>query len=375
MAIAPTMMLYPNYPFFMSAFGSDDNDSGDHFDFNISKELLLNPKNIMLGEMIGEGGNSIVYKGLFKGTMPVAVKIVQPSKTSAVSIQHKQQFQKEVLLLSSMKHLNIVRFLGACIEPQLMIVTELVRGGTLQRFMLNSRPSPLDLKTSLTFALDISRAMEFLHSKGIIHRDLNPRNVLVTGDMHHVKLADFGLAREKTVGGMTCEAGTYRWMAPEVCSREPLLIGEKKHYDHKIDVYSFALIFWSLLTNQTPFYGMDGISIPYFVNQGMRPSLINIPDEVVPILESCWAEDSKNRLEFKEITIFLESLLKRLCPESSNDDITVTDDEAYDDEIEELETTWLLGKRYIKLNKPKKKKEKVMKRILPFFKKFFSSKW
>ncbi|CAE6075769.1 unnamed protein product [Arabidopsis arenosa] len=340
MAIAPTMMLYPNYPFFMSAFGSDENESGDQFDFNISRGLLLNPKDITWGEMIGEGGNSIVYQGLFKHTMPVAVKIVQPSKTSAVSIQHKQQFQKEVLLLSSIRHRNIVRFLGACIEPQLMIVTELVRGGTLQRFMLNSRPSPLDLKTSLSFALDISRAMEFLHSKGIIHRDLNPRNVLVTGDMHRVKLADFGLAREKTVGGMTCEAGTYRWMAPE-----------------------------------TPFHGMDSISIPYFVNQGMRPSLVNIPDEVVPILESCWAEDSENRLEFKEITFFLESLLKRLCSESSNNDITVTDDEAYDDEIEELETTWLLGKRYIMLKKPKKKKEKVMKRILPFFKKFFSSKW
>ncbi|KAG7560361.1 Serine-threonine/tyrosine-protein kinase catalytic domain [Arabidopsis thaliana x Arabidopsis arenosa] len=249
MAIAPTMMLYPNYPFFMSAFGSDDNDeSGDQFDFNISRELLLNPKNIMLGEMIGEGSNSIVYQGLFKGAIAVAVKIVQPSKTSAVSIQHKQQFQKEVLLLSSMRHLNIVRFLGAVIEPQLMIVTELVEGGTLQRFMLNSRPSPLDLKTSLTFALDISRAMEYLHSKGIIHRDLNPRNVLVTGDMQRVMLADFGLAREKTVGGMTCEAGTYRWMAPEaVIGRENCFAERKKKKN------SFVLSIYSLsLSRQFP---------------------------------------------------------------------------------------------------------------------------
>lgn len=67
-----------------------------------------------------------------------------------------------------------VQFVGACIEPQLMIVTELLEGGTLQRFMLNSRPNPFDLKMSLSFALDISRALEFLHSKGIIHRDINP---------------------------------------------------------------------------------------------------------------------------------------------------------------------------------------------------------
>jgi len=65
MAISPTMMLNANYPFFMSAFGSDDNndESDNQFDFNISRELLLNPKDIMRGEMIGEGGNSIVYKG------------------------------------------------------------------------------------------------------------------------------------------------------------------------------------------------------------------------------------------------------------------------------------------------------------------------
>lgn len=55
-----------------------------------------------------------------------------------------------------------------------MIVTELVEGGNLQRFMTNSRRDPLDLNMALSFALDISRAMEFVHSNGIIHRDLNP---------------------------------------------------------------------------------------------------------------------------------------------------------------------------------------------------------
>jgi len=68
-------------------------------------------------------------------------------------------------------------------------------------------------------------------------------------------------------------------------------------------------------------------------------------------------------------------LLKRFCSERSNNEITITKDEAYDDELEELETTWLLPKRYIKLKKPKKIKQNVMKKILPFFKKFISSKW
>lgn len=125
-----------------------------------------------------------------------------------------------------------------------MIITELMEGNTLQKFMLSTRPKPLDLKLAISFALDIARGMEFLNANGIIHRDLKPSkmihlvnlqyhqkrnqacelrkigfcagNMLLTGDQKHVKLADFGLAREETKGFMTCEAGTYRWMAPEV---------------------------------------------------------------------------------------------------------------------------------------------------------------
>ncbi|CAH2043106.1 unnamed protein product [Thlaspi arvense] len=113
--------------------------------------------------------------------------------------------------------------------------------------------------------------MEFLNANGIIHRDLKPSNMLLTGDQKHVKLADFGLAREKTKGFMTCEAGTYRWMAPELFSHEALQVGEKKHYDHKVDVYSFAIVFWELLTNKTPFKGKNNIFVAYAASKVSQP--------------------------------------------------------------------------------------------------------
>ncbi|XP_010515441.1 PREDICTED: probable LRR receptor-like serine/threonine-protein kinase At1g53440 [Camelina sativa] len=111
--------------------------SNEKFNFSISRELLLNPNDVLVGEMIGEGGYSIFYKGLLRNRFPVAVKIMQPSD--------KKKFQIEVLLPSKMRDANIMKFVGACIEPQLVIVTEVMEVDTLQRIMWSSQPKPLDL--------------------------------------------------------------------------------------------------------------------------------------------------------------------------------------------------------------------------------------
>lgn len=68
------------------------------------------------------------------------------------------------------------QFIGASLEPTLMIVTELMEGDTLQRYLWNIRPKQLEMKLSISLALDISRAMEYLHANGVIHRDLKPSN-------------------------------------------------------------------------------------------------------------------------------------------------------------------------------------------------------
>lgn len=78
-----------------------------------------------------------------------------------------------------------------------------------------------------------------------------------------IKVADFGLARGEVADEMTCEAGTYRWMAPEVFSEDPIPFGVKKHYNHKVDVYSFAIVLWELVTNKVPFQGYESIVAAY----------------------------------------------------------------------------------------------------------------
>ncbi|XP_022773983.1 serine/threonine-protein kinase HT1-like [Durio zibethinus] len=313
----PYSLQFKTFCRLTSRYDHDVEDEEDEIDnsfvFQIDQSLLIDPSLVLLDKMIGEGSYSTVHKGFYK-SKPVAVKIIQPSNPSAVTREHKRKFEREVLMLSRMDHENVVKFIGASVEPTMMIVTEFMNGDTLQRYLWNIRPRRLELKHSISLALDISQAMEYLHANGIIHRDLKPSNILLTEDKMHVKLADFGLAREEVMGGMTCEAGTYRWMAPELYSRDPLPIGAKKHYDHKVDVYSFSIVLWELLTNKAPFKGRDNVSVAYAAAKNERPNVEGLPRDIVSLLQSCWTEDPKSRPEFKEITGSLANFLQNICP-------------------------------------------------------------
>ncbi|KAA3474350.1 serine/threonine-protein kinase HT1-like isoform X3 [Gossypium australe] len=157
----------------------------------------------------------------------------------------QENYKKEASAMEGRErdeYVLLKQFVGCSLEPAMMIVTELMKGDTLQRYLWNMRPKRLELDFALRLALG---------------------NLLLSEDRTCIKLADFGLAREEVLGGMTCEAGTYRWMAPEIYSRDPLPIGAKKHYDHKVDVYSFSIVLWEILTNKAPFKGRDNVTAAY----------------------------------------------------------------------------------------------------------------
>ncbi|XP_077233262.1 serine/threonine/tyrosine-protein kinase HT1-like [Tasmannia lanceolata] len=279
----------------------------------IEDRWLIDPKLLYVGPKIGEGGHAKVYEGMYK-SLSVAVKIIQPGSTPEQYMKRRQKFLREIAMLSRVQHENLVTFIGACKDSNMVIVTELLMGGSLKKYLRELRPDILDLELSISFALDISRAMECLHANGIIHRDLKPDNLLLTGDHKRLKLADFGLAREETVTEMmTAETGTYRWMAPELYSTVTLQRGDKKHYDHKVDLYSFSIVLWELLTNRMPFEGMSNLQAAYAAAfKQTRPSLDNIPEDFAALLKVCWAEEPSERPEFQNVTSMLSNFLTTL---------------------------------------------------------------
>ncbi|XAR68720.1 Dual-specificity kinase [Bertholletia excelsa] len=282
----------------------------------IDKTLLIDPKLLFIGSKIGEGANGIVYEGRY-GDRIVAIKVLHHGDTSEERAATESRFVREVTMMSKVTHENLVTFIGACKDPLMVIVTELLPGMSLRKYLLSIRPKQLDLHVAINFSLDVARAMDCLHTNGIIHRDLKPDNLLLTANHESVKLADFGLAREESVTEMmTAETGTYRWMAPELYSTVTLRQGEKKHYNNKVDVYSFGIVLWELVTNRMPFEGMSNLQAAYAAAfKQERPSL---PEDISPdlafIMQSCWVEDPHMRPTFSQIIRMLNEFLFTLNP-------------------------------------------------------------
>ncbi|XBJ06246.1 hypothetical protein VPH35_024894 [Triticum aestivum] len=253
---------------------------------------------LQIKENIASGSSGDLYRGTYLD-VDVAIKYL---KTGHANDDSKVEFLQQIMILRSVNHENVIHFYGACTKHRdYLIVTEYMAGGNLYDF-LHKQNNSLDLSLILRIAIDISKGMDYLHQNNIIHRDLKSANLLV-GDGQVVKIADFAVARELSQeGDMTAETGTYRWMAPEVINHKP--------YDHKADVFSFAIVLWELVTSKIPYENLTPLQAALSVRQGLR---LVIPSSVHPrlskLIQWCWGENPHTRPVFSEITAELEDIL------------------------------------------------------------------
>jgi hypothetical protein len=200
----------------------------------------------MTGDYLGGGGFGSVTRGIYRGQEVAVKKLLSQYLTADMQIE----FEREIMLMKDLHHPNIVQFIGASnIKNSLAIVIEFAPLGSLASVM---EKHSLSLNTKITMLLESAKALQFLHANGIIHRDIKPQNILVFSmepkSPVHVKLTDFGTARMISEEAMTVtkNIGTISFMSPESLGKNPRI-------EKSADVYSFALLMWSVLMEQTPF--------------------------------------------------------------------------------------------------------------------------
>ncbi|KAK8557754.1 hypothetical protein V6N13_008143 [Hibiscus sabdariffa] len=283
----------------------------DHSRGDLDISTLQFIKNEDLEELreLGSGTFGTVYHGKWRGT-DVAIKRIKKICFTGRSSEQERltvEFWREADILSKLHHPNVVAFYGVVQDGPggtLATVTEFMVNGSL-RHVLVSKDRQLDRRKRLIIAMDAAFGMEYLHSKNIVHFDLKCDNLLVNlkDPVRPIcKVGDFGLSKIKrntlVTGGVR---GTLPWMAPE------LLNGSSSKVSEKVDVFSFGIVLWEILTGEEPYANMHyGAIIGGIVSNTLRPPVPSYCDpEWKLLMEQCWAPDPVVRPSFTEIARLL----------------------------------------------------------------------
>lgn len=253
----------------------------------------INYDDLVFDKRIGSGGYADVYLGKY-GSTQVAIKKIRVISSE----EEKDTFFREICNLSELKNPNLLQFIGYTIEPTWCIITHYVPGGSLYD-SLRSKDSLTDTELQI-IAYGIANGMSYLHAKDYIHRDLKSQNVLLDENKYPV-VCDFGSSKRKqTLRSLPGQIGTVNYMAPE-------FLNSKKH-DEKVDVYSFGILLWELVTKENPFSGMTSEQvICAVILHDRRPTL---PDDILgeteALIVNCWDKDPKKRTHFSLIVDYLK---------------------------------------------------------------------
>ena len=278
-----------------------------------------------MGRNIGEGSFGKVYLAVWNET-PVAVKVLvdsssaldrkldDPMRLRRLAAPVLDKLAEEAGLMASMRHPNIIQFMGIVSMPP-CVVTEFCERGSLTDVLKKARKGvpgaveALGWRLRLSMAADAAKGMLYLHARPqpIIHRDLKSPNLLV--DSHwRVKVCDFNMSRimEESGQGSSLAGTNPRWLAPELLSGE--------HATTYSDVFAFGVVLWELLTFELPWFKDNPWSVAHTVGNGGRltiPNRWDLPgldtnqfsrlDDYLDLMQRCWAQNPYDRPGFSEI--------------------------------------------------------------------------
>jgi len=273
---------------------------------NVSKKLLVPFCDLRIDEIIAKGEFGTVYLGRWL-EQDVAIKRIPGNLTP----EQRHEFMREAQIMKSLRSPYIVPIYAVCDEPgRACLVIRHMENGSLCNLMQKLGRPMASVRDGV--ALDIALGLHYLHSNGIVHRDLKSPNVLI--DEHYgAKLSDFGLSRMEAgeqKGVKTIEKQTLdiQWMAPEVahCSGNRSLRGKEA------EMYSYGTILWELLTGKVPFAGLSAVDIYHRLVSYQHETIpADVPQVYQDLLRQCWARRRGDRPTAHDVVTQLRTQVRQ----------------------------------------------------------------
>ena len=272
---------------------------------DIGAEFLLDYAELDYEEegnsVLGIGGFGKVYRGRCRGKSVAIKKYL--NRDDALS-----ELRKEAMLLQQSHHPCLVCLVGVCVHPSMALVLEEAPMGSLERSLIKLRQA-IHRVVIHRIAAQVAAALKFLHNSGIIFRGLQAANVLLWSldpeSLCHCKVTDFGIATYAAPVGARGLHGTSGFIAPEI-----LHVGknrERSVYDHKADIFSFAMLLFQIISRKHPFHDIQRWRIDSAIENGERPKLQDIPQAenayfyLTRMMQRCWQGDPRQRPTTSEI--------------------------------------------------------------------------
>jgi serine/threonine-protein kinase len=259
---------------------------------------------------LARGGASIVFVALdLKHDRRVALKVLRPDIAAVLGAE---RFLREIKIAANLSHPHILPVLDSGeADGFLFYVMPLVEGESLRQRLLRERALPINETVRLLH--DIADALHHAHERGVVHRDIKPDNVMLSG--RHALVTDFGVAKglsEATdvgeVDTLGVALGTPAYMAPEQAAADP-------NIDHRADIYSLGALSYELLTGHPPFHGDSPQAIlAAHVTEDPVPvadARIGVPNELASVVMKCLEKDPSDRWQSAE------DFLQQLGPETT----------------------------------------------------------